>query len=90
LIHRQGQRLHHQMIAVAIDDQAGNSVRLRPDQTAQRGIERQGVAIGHRLLDTTCKELQIEVLSAAREPAGDDLRQRIVDRGAERAIAKIL
>jgi len=79
-----------QVVAVAIDDQAGDAIGLGTDHAAKLGAESQAFPISQRLADAAGEKLQVEILAAARKAAGDDLRLRIVDRGAERAIAEIL
>ena len=78
------------MVAVAIDDQAGEAVGLGPDEAGERFINAALLAVLDGLADAAGEEVEIEVLLAAGKAAGDDLRLRIVDGGAERAVAEIL
>ena len=89
-VHGQGQRLDAEVGAVAIDDEAGQAVAFAPDEAAEEFIEAAAAAMLDGLADAAGEEIQVEVLAAAGEAAGDDLGVRVIDRGAERAVAKIL
>ena len=89
-IHRQRQRLDGKVVAVAVDDQAGQAVGFAPDETGKRFIDVGALAQVDRLADAAGEEVEVEILFAAGKAAGDDLRHRIVDRRAERAVAEIL
>ena len=77
------------MIAVAVDDQARDAIRFAPDEAAEPWVDLLALAVFDRLADAAGEKVEIEVLAAARESAGDDLRLRVVDGRAERAVAKI-
>ena len=77
------------MVAVAIDDDSGESVGFAPYQTRQQGIDVQGGSIINSLLDSAVEKLLIELLRSAGESAGDDLGIGIVDSGAQGAILEV-
>ena len=89
-VHGERERLDGEVVAVAVHDQAGDAVGLAPDEAAERFIDAGALAEFDGLADAAGEKIEIEVLAAAREAAGDDLRLRIVNRRAERAVAEIL
>ena len=90
LIHRQGQGLEHETIAVAIDDHPGQSVALAPDEAAELRIDSAPRSVLDRLRNSPLEEIEIELLSPARKPARNDLRFGVVNRAAEKTVATIL
>ncbi len=90
LRHRQGQGLQHQVVAVAVDDDAGQAVGLAPDQAAELRIDPGLDAAFQRALDAADEEVEVEVLAAVREQPGADLRLRIVDGAAQRLATRVL
>ena len=89
-VHGERERLDGEMVAVAVDDQAGEAVGLGPDEAGERFIDAALLAVLDGLADAAGEEVEVEVLLAAGKPAGDDLRLRVVDGGAERAVAEVL
>ena len=61
------------MIAVAIDDHAGQAVTLTPHNAAQFWIDLPPVAMLGSLRDSAPKELKIQILPAPRETTRHDL-----------------
>src|ERR1700730_7013871 len=88
-VHREGERLQNEMIAVAIDDHARQSIALPPNNTPQSGIDISPVAIFSRLGNASFEEIKIEILFSPRETPGYDLRFRIVNRAADQMVAPI-
>ena len=86
----QGEGLDDEMVAVAVDDQARQAVGLGPDEAAQGGIDAEARAEFGGLFDAAAEKFGVEVLAAAREAAGDDLRAGVVDGTAERVVAEVL
>ena len=89
-VHRERQRLQHELIAVAIDDHARQSVALAPDHSAQPRIHAATRAIFHRLCDAALEKIEIERLFPARETPRHDLRFAVVDRAADEVILAVL
>ncbi len=90
LIHREGERLQNEMVAVAIDDHAGQPIALAPDQPAKSRIDPAPRPILDRLRDSALEKIEIELLFPAREPPGHDLRFRVVDRAPDQMVATVL
>ena len=90
MIHGERERLDGEVGAVAIDDQAGQAIGFAPDEAAQRVIEAPALAVFDGLADAAGEEVEVEILAAPGEAAGDNLGERVVDGRAERAVAKIL
>ena len=90
LIHRQGQRLEHEMVAVTIDDHAGQPIALAPDKPAKPRIDPAPRPIFHRLRDPALEKIEIEILFPARETARHDLRFGVVDRAPHEVVAPVL
>jgi hypothetical protein len=90
LIHREGEGLQDEAIAVTIDDQPGQSVALAPDEPTEPGIDPPSRPIFHRLGDPALEEIEIEILFPARETPGHDLRFRIVNGAPNEVIAPVL
>ncbi len=82
LVHREGERLQHQVIAVAVDDHAGKPVALAPDEAAKTWIDPAAFAVCQRLRDSALEKIEVELLAFARETPRDDLRLAVVDRAA--------
>ena len=89
-VHGEGERLDGKVVAVAVDDQAGQAVGLGPDEAGEGFIDAALLAVLDGLADAAGEEVEVEILLAAGKAAGDDLRMRIVDGGAERAVAEVL
>ena len=83
-IHALRQRLHDQVIAVAIDDQRREQVGLAVHQAVGRGVERQRRAEGHRAFQTGADERGQLGRLADREHPDRDLRAVAEERGASR------
>ena len=77
------------VVAVAIDDEARDAIGLGPDEASEVEVDAGVAAVFDGLADAADEEIGIEVLSAARESTSDDLRLGVIDRGAERAVAKV-
>ena len=90
LIHREGQRLQHKMIAVAIDDHAGQSVAFAPDEAAKSRIDPAPRPVLDRLRDPALKEIEIEILFPPRKTPRHDLRFGVVNRAPEKTVAAVL
>ena len=88
-IHRQRERLQDKMIAVAIDDHAGQTIAFAPDQPTELRIHSAARAIFHRLREPARKKIRIEFLPASRKTPGDDLRFGIVNRAAEQPVFSV-
>ena len=82
-VHRQRQSLQNHLVAVAIDDHAGQTVALAPNYAAQPRIDTSPRAIFNRLGDSALEKIQIEVLSSPRKAPRHDLRFAVVDRAAD-------
>src|SRR5207247_10397096 len=72
-IHRACESLQNEMIAVAIDDHAGQTVTLAPHDAPQLSIDLPPVAIIGRLRNSAPKELKIQILPAPRETTRHNL-----------------
>ena len=89
-VHGEREGLDGKMVAVAVDDQTGEAVGFGPDESGQRVVDARVFPMVDGLADTAGEEIEIEILLPAGEPAGDNLGKRIVDGGAQRAVAEIL
>ena len=89
-IHREGERLEHEEVAVAVDDDAGEAVGLAPDEAAEVQIDVGGFAHLDGALDAAREEVEIEILAAVGEQTRGDLRHRVVDGAAEGLAAHVL
>ena len=89
-VHGEREGLDGKVVAVAVDDQAGQAVGLGPDEAGERFIDAALFPVVDGLADAAGEEVEVEVLLAAGKPAGDDLRLGIVDGGAERPVAEVL
>jgi hypothetical protein len=78
------------VIAVAVHDQAGQTVGLGPDEAGERGVDRRVFPVVDGLADAAGEEVQIQVLLATGKPTSDDLRLWIINSGAERPVAEVL
>ena len=67
------------MIAVTIDNHAGQAIALTPDEPAKPRINLAARAILDRLLDAALKKIEIEILFSARKTPGHDLRFAVVN-----------
>jgi hypothetical protein len=61
------------MIAVAIDDHAGQTVTLAPHNATQLWIDLPAVALVGRLRNSAHKEIKIQILPTPRETTRHDL-----------------
>lgn len=89
-VHGEGEGLDGEAVAVAVDDESRDAVGFAPDDAAEAIVDAAALAEFEGLGDAAGEEVEIEVLAAAGEAAGDDLGLGIVDGGAEGAIAEIL
>jgi hypothetical protein len=78
------------MIPVAVHDQAREAVRLRPDEAGECFVDGRLCPVSDGLADAAGEKVQIEILLAAGEAPGDDLRLWIIDCGAEWSIPEVL
>ena len=90
LIHRKRQGLEHETIAVAIDDHAGKSVALAPDEAAEPRLDSAARPVLDGLGNPALEEIEIELLFPARKAARDNLRPGVVDRAPKKAVASVL
>ncbi len=90
LIHRQRERLQNKQIAIAIDNNSGESVALAPDDATEPRIDSAPLPVLDRLRDPALKKIEIQLLSSARKSAGHDLRFGVVDRAPKKTVASIL
>jgi hypothetical protein len=86
-VHRQGQGLEHEVVPVAIDDNAGQTVAFAPDQPSQPFVHSIAAAVVERDGDSTLKEIEIKLLTLPTEAAGNDIGLRIVDGAAQKLVA---
>ena len=77
------------MVAVTIDDHAGQAVAFAPDDATKLGVDIASRAIFRRLRDPALKKIQIEILPATRETPRHNLRFAVVDRAADQMIAAV-
>ncbi len=77
------------MIAIAIDDHAGKSIALAPDDAAKLQIDTSSRSVFGGLRDTAAKEVQIEVLFPPRETSPHNLRFRVINRAADQMIPAV-
>ena len=89
-VHREGEGLEHKMIAVAVDHDPREPVGLAPDETVNRLGKGLGFTQDKGAAETAVEKVGIELLLAARDAAGHDLRLGIVNRGAEGTVAEVL
>src|SRR5262245_60896948 len=78
------------MVAVTIDDHAGQTVALAPDQAAEFFIHSSSCPILGRLSDPPLEKIEVEILFSPREPTRHDLRLGIIDGAADEMIASVL
>ena len=61
------------MIAIAIYDEPGDPIGLGPDDATKSFIQTFGcLAEVRRLLDATCEEIEIEILTTAGKATGEE------------------
>ena len=89
-VHCQRQRLQNEMVTVAVDDYAGQSVALAPNQAAKSIVYSAPFTIFGRLRDPAFEKIEIKVLLPSREAPRHNLRLGIIDRAADQMIAPIL
>src|SRR6478672_4572817 len=89
-VHRQRERLQHEIVAVTIDDHAWKTVAFAPHHAAQLCIEVSPVPIFGSLLDAAPEKILIKVLPSSRETARNDLRFRIVNDAPNQMIFAVL
>ena len=70
---RARESLQNEMIAVAIDDHAGQTVTLAPHNATHVWIDLSPVAILGRLGNSAPKEIGIQILTSPRETTRHDL-----------------
>src|SRR5205807_7744111 len=83
LVHRERQRLEHEIIVVAVENHTRQAVAFAPNDPSQFWIDLPPVAILICLCDSPFKKIEIEVLPLPREAPRDDLRFGIVDRASD-------
>src|SRR6266513_623279 len=89
-VHRQRERLQHEIVAVTIDDHARKTVAFAPYQAAQFCVDVSPVPVFGSLLDAAPAKIEIEILPSSRETARNDLRFRIVNRAPNQMIFAVL
>ncbi len=89
-IHRHGEGLEHEIVAVAVENYPGKPVALAPDDSTQRRIDLSPVAIVRRLRDPAFEKIKVEVLTLPRKSAGHDLGFGIVNRAPDQFVAAVL
>ena len=72
-LHRARERLQNEMIAIAVDDHAGETVAFAPHNSAQFWINISPVTILGSLRNAAPEEIEIEILPPARETARHNL-----------------
>src|SRR4029078_2556049 len=87
-IHRERQRLEHQIISVAIHDHPWQSVAFAPDDAAEPFIHPVPSAVSHGALDLFMEQKRVELMAAPRKPAGHDWLPAIVNRGSQKLIIR--
>ena len=80
----------HVLVTVAVDDYAGQSVALAPNQAAKSIVYSAPFTIFGRLRDPAFEKIEIKVLLPSREAPRHNLRLGIIDRAADQMIAPIL
>ena len=86
LVHGKSERLHDEVVAVTIDDEAGDAVAFTPHEPPEARVAASALAVGDGLGDAALEEVEVEFLPLAGEAAGDDLRLGVVNRRAEQPI----
>ena len=90
LVHGEGEGLEDEVLAVAVDDDAGEAVGLAPDGTRELRIDIEMRAEFLSLLDAPDEKVVVEGLFSPREAPGDDLGGGIVNSGAEGTVLEVL
>ena len=88
-VHALVERLHDEVIAVAIDDQRGEQVGFAVDDAVGVAIVDHGAAVLFGGAEAAQKEIAADLFDLPREHAQGDLRRGTVVRGAERASARV-
>ena len=88
-IHPLVQRLHHQIGSIAIDDQAGEKIALRGNQTAGVGVFHHSLAMRDRGGQTAQKKRLVDRLWLIGKKAQRDLRRGAVMRHAQKAASRV-
>ncbi len=81
--HRRGQGLEHEHLVVAIDDEAGQLVRFRPDETPGGTARIDAGAQVQRVVEAQAEQAFIQWHDVPRVAPGDDLRALVVNRAAK-------
>ena len=89
-LHGDGQRLDDQVIRVTVHNQAGEAVRLAPDEARERFLRQPLAAQFHRLADAPGKKVPVQFLLAAGKTPGDDLGMGVEHGGSQEAVLEIL
>ena len=81
------ERLHDEAVAVPIDDERGQQVRLAVHQPVRGGVDAERRAVGDRALEAPTPQPEVGGLVAARQHAQRDLGSIAEERPADRAAA---
>src|SRR5438132_5072251 len=82
--------MQDKLLAVSIENDAGQSVALAPDNAMQLGIYLPSLAIFRRSRNSSFEEIEIELLPPVRKTARHNLRFGIPHRAPHHSIAPIL
>jgi hypothetical protein len=87
-IDRLRQRLHHQVVAIPIDDERGEQIGLTVYQPVGGCVEPQRITEAHRLLQTRSDQGLVRHHLAARQHANRNLRSVAEERVADDALTR--
>ena len=90
LVHGHRERLHHQHIGIAVDDETGQAIALAPHK-AHHFLPRKPAFAQHGCLGNAAgKEIAVQVLLTTGEAARHNLRMRIIHGRSQVTVALIL
>ena len=84
-----GQRLHHQIVAVAIDDERGKQIGFAMDQTVRRRVDGERLPESNRRFDAPPDQGGVRRLLSGRQHPQRDLRRAAVHGMSQRTAARI-
>ena len=89
LVHGERERLQHEVVAVTIDDDTGESVAFTPDQPAEARIDTAPLAHAKGKAEAPLEKLLIQLLPLPGETPRHNLRLAIENGAAEQAILPV-
>jgi len=77
------------MTLILIDNDAGKTIRLAPNETTEVFCDGEGIPVINGLAKTSHKKFRVQFLNSSGDATGHDLGVRIVDCDAEGTVFKV-